>query len=103
MDSKSKVIKAEVKKKRDKNHPLTNFDIDDILSHVPKFKGCYMREQIPNLKIGESIIINLDDLDSDGSHWCACVCTKNLNLYFDSYGLPYPDELKLANPTKQIQ
>ena len=47
-------------------------------------------------------IINLDDLGSQGTHWVCCFPTfqvgpfggpqdKKLN-YFDSFGMPYPEE-----------
>ena len=37
--------------------------------------------------------MNLDDSSGSGTHWVCWMKFNNLELYFDSYGLPPPDEL----------
>ena len=41
-------------------------------------------------------IINLDNLEGPGTHWVTCYLSKNKSIlyYFDSFGMPYPEEYK---------
>ena len=41
-------------------------------------------------------IINLDDNKGLGTHWVACYPSKDFKIlyYFDSFGMPYPEEYK---------
>jgi hypothetical protein len=69
------------------SNELTNDDIDDLAKQfkIPKFKGCFLRDSIPKLKVGESCIINLNG----SSHWCALIRLDTL-YWFDSYGVIAP-------------
>lgn len=91
-------------KKFNNSIPLSNIDIDEIMKdlNIHNFKGCFMRDQIPKLLNNECIIINLDNNLGDGTHWTGAYMTKNKLCYFDSFGLPFPNELKLSN-NKQIE
>lgn len=50
--------------------------------------GCYMRDNLPAGLINGCGVMNLDDSNSSGTHWTAW----HKNIYFDSYGLPPPQE-----------
>lgn len=76
---------------------ISNFDIMDILKNIKSYRGCFMRDDLPE-KIGdlESGTVNLDDSDGEGTHW---VCYYNdpkseYVEYFDSFGLAPPTEVK---------
>lgn len=94
-----------------RNKPLTNIDITRIAKRlkIPYFRGVYMRNALPkNHRKNESIIINLDDENSSGTHWCAVMSRQQgsaLNVYYyDSYGdLPPPLEvLQYLSPQANI-
>lgn len=70
----------------------SNFELDDMMSKVKDFKGVHTKDIIPNIKKGESIIINLDDSDGDGTHWVCCFHGDYME-YFDSFGLPPPENV----------
>lgn len=61
------------------------------------FKGCFFKDDIPNsLKNNESIIINLDSSSTGrgGTHWTTLKKTKDGYVYFDSFGMPCPEQVK---------
>jgi hypothetical protein len=70
-----------------------------------------MRDNLPkNIKAGESIVINLDNSTGTGSHWTALYRDKYKINYFDSFGMPAPQELidmyskiKIVHNTHQFQ
>ena len=81
------------------NHPLSNHELLQWCDKLGiKICGIYSRnEYMP--KKHSPCIINLDDLGNQGTHWVCCFpsyCFTNstqgsLN-YFDSFGMPYPEE-----------
>lgn len=86
-----------------KHIPLTNHDIDLIMQNIKGFRGCFMRDNIPKLQINESVIINLDDSIGNGTHWVGVYMKNDKLCYMDSFGLPYPNELRIINATKKIE
>jgi hypothetical protein len=71
--------------------------INEIMHNLglqKNFLGCFMRENIPIIKKNKGCIINLDDMDNQGTHWTALYNDNGQYLYFDSYGMPPPEELK---------
>lgn len=64
---------------------------------IPNFRGIFMRNKLPKtISKNECGIINLDNYDSNGTHWTAYF-KKGVNiLYFDSYGNLRPP-LELIN------
>ena len=79
--------------------PLTtNQDLDALAKKmkIKNYKGVYMRDEtLPPLKLGK-YVFNLDNEDSTGTHWVGLIVTahgKN-NLYFDSFGMNVPEEIK---------
>jgi hypothetical protein len=73
------------------SNELTNTDIDDLAKqfNIPKFKGCVIRDDIPKLKVGESVIINLNGR----SHWTSLIRLPDGYFYFDSFGVIGPKSL----------
>jgi hypothetical protein len=70
-----------------------------------------MRDALPkDIKEGQSIVINLDNTNGKGTHWTALKKSKNEINYFDSFGMPPPQELinlypkiKIVSNTYQFQ
>ena len=63
---------------------------------INNFKGIFSRnEHMPKPK-HSPCIINLDDLEGPGTHWVTCYPLKDnkTQYYFDSFGMPYPEEYK---------
>jgi hypothetical protein len=74
--------------------------------------GIYSKDKLPDKCFVGSYIINLEDDDAGlGSHWVGLYITpKKEVLYFDSFGMPPPIEVKefvsykpVAMNTRQIQ
>ena len=65
---------------------------------IKHFRGVFMRDELP--KTGpwryEAGVINLDDDDGPGTHWCAYRKAGNMVYYFDSFGnlQPPPEFIK---------
>ena len=55
-----------------------------------------MRDQLPlTPKVNESGIINYDLSSNPGTHWASFKKIRNKVYFFDSFGLPPPDEFKI--------
>lgn len=55
--------------------------------HIPNFRGVFMKDQLPNQPNKyERGIINLDDNNRIGTHWCAYIKDNNNLFWFDSFG-----------------
>jgi len=74
--------------------------------------GIYSKDKLPDKCFVGGYIINLEDDDAGtGSHWIGLYITpKKEILYFDSFGLPFPKEIKefvslkpIAMNNRQIQ
>lgn len=52
-----------------------------------------MRDQIHDLKPNTKYILNLDTSLGSGTHWTSFYIVKNQLTYFDSFGMPPPQEL----------
>ena len=86
----------------------TNFDLYDIANKLNLRIKVLMNNEL--YKIEETkkhnIIINYQDNDEKGNHWC---CFRNRNFYFDSFGIKPKQEVEkflLKNyiyNTKQVQ
>jgi hypothetical protein len=86
---------------------------------IKNFKGCFYKDKLKEIKSNSSYILNLNsEFDENGnrnkgSHWVAlCVDDDKQAIYFDSYGLEPPKEIKhllksnqykIGNTKKNIQ
>jgi len=73
------------------SNELSNSEIDDLVHElkIPNFRGCFIRNKTPSLKVGESCILNLNGQ----SHWTALIRLPDGYFYFDSYGVIGPMDL----------
>ena len=58
------------------------------------FRGVFASDRIPNLKNGESAIVNLDTHNEPGSHWTAFYKHGKLTIIYDSFGRPVKNIFK---------
>lgn len=99
---------VELDKGNSKYIPLSNFDIEAKLKNEPNFRGVFSRDTLPkSINVNENGIVNFASTSEPGTHWVCYFNEKRLKyvIYFDSYGLPPPEEIKkyLETSGKQIQ
>ncbi len=77
--------------------PLSNVDIENYVKalKISNFRGCFMRDELKNLKPLkiECGILNLNLSNESGSHWVCWFKKNNNKYYFNSFGLPPPREV----------
>ena len=62
---------------------------------IKYFRGIYSRDNLPKqIKKNECGIINLDSQIGSGSHWIVYRNGDKYSVYFDSFGLKMPEEVK---------
>jgi len=78
------------------DNELSNRDIEKYLKNYKRFKGCFSKDQLPELKKHCYYVVNLQSSkDGDGTHWtCLYMLYDDLALYLDPMGYPPPQELK---------
>ena len=82
---------------------MSNLKIDEILQHDKNYIGTFSKDNVQILKNNQSVIINLQDSDKNGSHWVSYKKIGNKISYFDSYGVPdiiksqYPNHKFICN------
>ena len=76
-------------------HPLTNFEIQDIIKMNQDLIEFFSRNNLP-LKIRDgAYVINLDEYADVDTHWIALFCNGNEIVYFGSFGVEHvPEEIK---------
>ena len=70
--------------------PLSNYDIDNALSHLKHYRGCFAKDSLPKkMKRKEYTVVNLDDSGNPGYHWTAIVNDPKCDFvdYFDPFGI----------------
>jgi hypothetical protein len=70
--------------------PLSNYDIDNTLSHLKDYRGCFPKDQLPRkIKSREYAVVNLDDSTGPGTHWVAVVNDPKCDFveFFDPFGM----------------
>lgn len=64
------------------------------LLNIKEYRGTFARDSLPNTPIdGEAGIVNLDNMAGMGTHWVCYYIGPKYAEYFDSYGLPIPNEI----------
>ena len=71
---------------KEKNYPLSNIFINNLLKNFKNFEGCYSKDQIPLIDNNKSLIFNLQNSNQSGSHWVS-LSRKNNIFIFDSFGV----------------
>lgn len=86
--------------------PITTSEVNQLLRDVSGFLGTFAKDQIPQMKPGSSVVVNLHDAYQPGSHWVCSYIDKQgtMAYFFDSYGLPPPENLlkKMKEVTSNI-
>jgi hypothetical protein len=77
------------------DNELSNIEIEKYLKNYKRFKGCYLKDQLPDVEPKCYYIVNLQSSkDGQGTHWCCLYCIKkNLIFWFDPIGFPPPEEI----------
>lgn len=77
---------------------LSNFDINKIidkLGYTNIFHGCFLKDNLKELKNGFYIINLQSSTDGNGTHWCSLyVINPVYSIWFDSFGYPPPVEIE---------
>ena len=88
------------------NKPLTTSEVNNLLEYIPGFLGTYAKDEIPKLKPGSSVVVNLHESFQPGSHWVCTYIDKSgiIAYFFDSFGLTAPESLmkKMKEVTSNI-
>ena len=85
------------------NYPIINLKIDEILKNNENYIGTFSKDNVLILKNNESIIINLQNSDRNGSHWVSYKRIRSKIFYFDSYGVAYiPGIIKNQYPSHKF-
>lgn len=71
-----------------KNRALNDLDIKNFANDfIPNFRGVFMRNDFPKKCLKKECgVINLDNKEGDGTHWCAYHKVNTKCYYFDSFG-----------------
>ena len=76
---------------------LSNIEIEKYVKmlQIRNFRGCYMRDELKDLKPldKECGVLNLNLSNESGSHWTCWFKINNNKCYFNSFGLLPPQEL----------
>jgi hypothetical protein len=76
---------------------MNSFEITEICRIIPYFIGVFARNEVPKIRKNvrfACFVYNLDDKNSQGTHWVCFLKYRQKYVYFDSFGsLP---------PTKEI-
>ena len=74
----------------------TNIELQAIVDKlgIPNFKGIFCKDELTGEPDDtECGIINLDNSDGSGTHWCSYYRKNKSNFYFSSFGDDPPNEL----------
>ncbi len=73
---------------------MNSSEIEEYCKNVQSFSGVFAVDHPHlkgNMKENESCVINLDTMDSQGTHW-VCIVNRGIDCcYFDSFGI-IPDK-----------
>ena len=73
--------------------PWTNYQIEKYYQNEPKFDGIYSRNNLTKTRDG-TLIIDLDEYESIGTHWIALYVNAENVTYFDSFEVEHiPKEI----------
>ena len=76
---------------------MSNLKIDEVLKHDKNYIGTYSKDNVPILENNQSTIINLQDSNQVGSHWVSYKKIGNKIFYFDSYAVPFVNNIIKIN------
>jgi hypothetical protein len=81
---------------------ITNTEDLKQLSKILKIKNLYIltKDYIKKPLKNGNYIINLDNHNGQGTHWVSFIKKDDIIYYFDSFGLPPPEQILKINETK---
>ena len=83
-------------------HPLTSFEIQKYYQNELKLNGVYSRNNLSKIK-GGAYMKNLNEYESNGTHWIAFYVNDNNVTYVDSFGVRHiPKEIKKLIGNKNV-
>ena len=86
-EKKYNVILKRVIKEMGHDDITNNHELQEYCDkHIPKFTSVEGYDRMPQLKSGQSAIINLDDSKGPGSHWVAVFRLGRDLIVYDSFG-----------------
>ena len=73
---------------------VTNIQLEDLARqlNIP-LNGIFMKDEMTFKRQNGNFIINLDDSHNEETHWCALIIKDNICFYFDSFGVPCPEQV----------
>jgi len=101
------IIGRGLKKKKQKFHPLSNFEIEDMMKNEKGWFGVVTRDTLYDPPRAHDLrVINYDDMEGQGTHWVATFNhpDQDMIFFYDSYGLVPGDEIQtfLKKSNKEI-
>ena len=83
-------------------HPLTSFEIQKYYQNELKLNGVYSRNNLSKIK-GGAYMKNLNEYESNGTHWIDFYVNDNNVTYVDSFGVRHiPKEIKKLIGNKNV-
>jgi len=80
---------------------MNNRQIDASLKDIKSYKGCIFKDAINRKTRNGSYVVNMDNSDGAGTHWCGLVLTTNIGYWYDSFGVHPPEETKVLKRTNR--
>ena len=80
-----------------RDYSISNIDINRYYQDDVEYGGCYSKDELRRVRPGgKYYIINMEDSNvGEGSHWVLVYdCSPDETLYFDSYGISPPMEIR---------
>jgi len=74
--------------------PLSNTEIMQFCSDIPRFRGVFLRDTLPSKPLNDEVgVLNLDCSASFGTHWVIWIKANDNCYYVDTFGYGPPLEL----------
>lgn len=73
----------------------TNYELmDAALRNGIPLNGIFFKNNLPDRRRPGGYIINLADMGQEGTHWVSLWIEDNKAVYFDSFGIAMPEDVK---------
>ena len=76
--------------------PISNFEIEDYcMKKGLPLNNVFSKDHLDDtpMKNGDCYVLNLDNADGNGTHWCALMKNKGISLYYDPFGVVPPESV----------
>jgi len=73
----------------------SNFDLEKIANELNLKISVISKKHLTGIiKPNQMCIVNIDDIHNRGTHWVCCFKRNNQSIFFDSFGLPAPTDIR---------